>query len=151
MALLEADTYVIPPWSLLRHLLPLLLSENDSLLPRDEYVAEQFIIEKAETIRSVASVETVVASINHFCARSKLTLPFLSPAFGLILPGIRHDCGHLAGSSSALQVKVYPSIFGFGCGRQALLHWALCCKHGPTHVYCACARQSNIARRRPFV
>jgi hypothetical protein len=67
-----------------------------SALPPDEYAAEQFIIENAETTRSVASVETAVASINHFCVRSKLTSPFLSPAFGLILRGIRRKCGRLA-------------------------------------------------------
>jgi hypothetical protein len=71
-------------------------SHRISALPPDEYAAEQFIVEKAETTRLVASVETVVASINHFCARSKLTLPFSSPAFGLILHGIRRDCGCLA-------------------------------------------------------
>jgi hypothetical protein len=63
-------------------------SHRISALPPDEYAAEQFIIEKAETTRSVASVETAVASINHLCASS--------PAFGLILRGIRRDCGCLA-------------------------------------------------------
>jgi hypothetical protein len=72
------------------------VSQDLRALPPDKYAAEQFIVEKAERTRSVASVETAVASINHFCARSKLTSPFSSPAFGLILRGIRRDCGRLA-------------------------------------------------------
>jgi hypothetical protein len=88
-------------------------SHRISALPPDEYAAEQFIIEKAETTRSVASVETAVASINHFCARSKLTSPFSSPAFGLILRGICRDCGRLAVSRqpfTAGQIRLFLDL-----------------------------------------